>query len=224
MQVVQKLTGFTKDLVRWLLMPRQIWFNITIVTLALGFLIAFPYPKSPADRVRYCGLVFQLFGIVCVVINLRSRIRLFGRPDLIDYLRRWWSHRPRWNRKKAHILHAEPGSFKRSFGDVQFWHGVAANASIEARFAALEKNVQQLKKRQESIENKIQEEFKRVTEIVDSERRVRDSQITDLRKMIEELGVGELHVEIIGVIYLVLGIVMAGLPGEIAYLLPVQSY
>jgi hypothetical protein len=96
------------------------------------------------------------------------------------------------------------------------WRGTPTDASIEARLAALEANLATLRTEQAETVKEFQEATSKTNEAVDAERRAQESAVTALRVQLEGLGAGGLHVEMMGVFWLVLGVVLATVPGEIA--------
>jgi len=62
---------------------RRVWFPLAAVALVL--FAASLVPIAVEDRIRYCGLAFQLLGILTVVSGLRSKRRLFNRPSFIEH-------------------------------------------------------------------------------------------------------------------------------------------
>jgi chromosome segregation ATPase len=96
------------------------------------------------------------------------------------------------------------------------WRGVPADASVEARLAALEANLATLRTEQAETAKEFQEATRKTNDAVDAERRARESAVGSLRVQLEKLGAGGLHVEMMGVFWLILGVVLATVPGEIA--------
>jgi hypothetical protein len=171
-----------------------------------------------ADPVlRYCGLAFQLLGILTVVLGLRDKRRLFDRPSLLENIRLWLDRRPRWEAKPQTFL--VTGTDEISLADsvkASVWRATSADAPIEARLALLEANLATLRTEQTEAAKQIQAATRKTNEAIDAERRSRESAVTALRVQIEGLGVGGLHVEWTGVAWLILGVVLATVPGEIA--------
>ena len=216
MRLIQNLGRWVRALAHWLVEAWRVWVPVLVVMLVL--IVASQLPLSLADPVlRYCGLAFQLVGILTVVSGLRDKRRLFNRPSLLENIRRWLDRRPRWGAKAQTILVAGTGSISLS-GSVKLsvWRGTPAEASIEARLAALEANLATLRTEQAETVKEFQEATRKTNEAVDAERRARESAVTALRVQLEGLGAGGLHVEMMGVFWLVLGVVLATVPGEIA--------
>jgi len=99
------------------------------------------------------------------------------------------------------------------------WRGAPPDASVEARLAALEANLATLRIEQAETAKESQEATRKTNEAVDAERRVRESAVTALRAQLEGLGARGLNVEMMGVFWLILGVVLATVPGEIAAVL-----
>jgi hypothetical protein len=82
--------------------------------------------------------------------------------------------------------------------------------------ATLEANVATLRAEQAETAKEFQEATRKVNEAVGVERLARESAITALRLQLEGLGAGGIHVEMMGVFWLVVGVVLATVPSEIA--------
>lgn len=174
-------------------------------------------PGTLEAHVRYCGLAFELIGILTVAIGLDGKRRLFNRPNLLDPLRGWWKRRPRWG-GKAQIINLAGISSSSSAvsGKCSIWRGVAPNASIEDRLAALEENVKTLRIEHADTAKRVEEEAQKQDAAVASEHRARELSTNEIKKKIETLGVGGLHLEAVGLVCLILGVILATASTEIA--------
>jgi len=216
MRLIQNLRRFVTALAHWLAEAWRFWVPVLIVVLALT--VASRLSLSLAEPVlRYCGLAFQLLGILTVVSGLRDKRRLFNRPSLVENIRGWMNRRPRWGAKPQTIWvagTAEGSASCSAKGSV--WRGAPPDASVEARLATLEANVATLRAEQAETAKEFQEATRKVNEAVGVERLARESAITALRLQLEGLGAGGIHVEMMGVFWLVVGVVLATVPSEIA--------
>lgn len=215
MRLIQNLWRWIRALAHWLMEAWRVW--VTVVIVVLVAIVASQLPVSVADRVRYCGLTFQLLGILTVVSGLRDKRRLFNRPSLVENIRRWLSRHPRWGAKPHTIFDA--GTVSISLSDsarASVWRGAPPDASVEARLAALEANLATLRTEQAETAKEFQEATRKTNETVDLERRAWGSTVAALRVQLEGLGAGGIHVEMMGVVWLLLGVVLATVPGEIA--------
>ena len=109
------------------------------------------------------------------------------------------------------LLNPSAGSVKASV-----WQGVPPNASIEDRLAALEKNLRTLRAEHASTERQVEEEARKQADAVISERRARELSTNEIKKQIETLGAGGLHLEALGLVCLILGVILATTSTEIA--------
>lgn len=215
MRLIQDLNRWSRGLGRWLMEARRVWFPLAVVALVLFAASLVPAPV--ADRIRYCGLVFQLLGILTVVSGLRNKRRLFNRPSFIEHARRWLTRRPRWGARPrvvgagAMVSASASGSAKASV-----WRRANTDAPVDTRLAALEANLLTLREEQTETAQELRQSARRTDEALISERQARESAVTTLRSQLEGFGVGDLHLEMIGVFWLLFGVVLATISGEIA--------
>lgn len=206
-----------KAFVFWLLEARRFFPKWFFVVVLVVFIFGYLLPGTADDRVRYCGLSLQVVGISIVAWGLRARQRLFNLPSHFENLRAWLHRRPRWGATPQTISVIGTGGVSVSgSGKISFWIDVRPEASIEDRLAALETNVKSLKAEQVETAKELQEETRKRIEAADSERRKRESAVIDIRRQLETLGVGGLQLEWAGVFWLILGVVLATIPSEIA--------
>jgi len=174
------------------------------------------FPDTADDLVRYWGLVLEILGIVTVGYGLWGRQRLFNRPGYFGDLLDWLGQCPRWGIKPVNaVVEAGLLSLSASLKGL-VWEGVSPEASIETRLAALQVNFEILRTEQAEIAKKLQEETTKWMEALNSEHQMRELAIIDIRKQLEALGAGTLHIEWVGIFWLILGVVFTTIPTEIA--------
>ena len=219
MQLIQDLWRWVRALAHWLVGPWRVWVPALVVVLVLTIVSRFPLSLAE-PALRYCGLAFQLLGILTVVSGIRNKRRLFNLPNLVKEVRIWLNQCPRLGAKPQTILFAGTGSISLSgSGNLSVWCGAPADASVEARLAALEANLATLRTEQAETAKQLQEATRKTNEAVNSERGARESAVAALRVQLEGLGAGGLNVEMMGVFWLVLGVVLATVPSEITVML-----
>src|SRR5438552_17530892 len=124
MQLIRNLWRWKTALALWLVEAWRVWAPVGVVVLVA--IVASLLPLSVADWVRYCGLIFQLLGILTVVSGLRNKRRLFNRPSLVEQFRRWLIRRPRWCARPQTILVAGTSSISVcGIARVWLWRGVS---------------------------------------------------------------------------------------------------
>lgn len=151
-----------------------------------------------------------------VMAGLRGRRIMFDRAGLLDRWRAWLARRPAWGGRSEVIgVGAAEALSAGVRARVSVWSRVSPEDSLEARVAALAANVETLKKEQAETARELREELRKQTEDMNSERRVWESAIGELRRKLETLGAGSLHIEMAGVWCFVFGVVLATVPDVI---------
>jgi hypothetical protein len=120
----------------------------------------------------------------------------------------------------AYVLDAEPGSYLISGSDVY-----PKVVRLPAQALSMEQRVAQLEGRQDEQENLIQqiqasiaEAMRRQKEALQSESHRRESADRILRAKLEGLATGRLHLEMIGLVWLLLGVTLGTAPGEVIWI------
>lgn len=183
---------------------------------------AFSLPVLNTElRVRYTGLLLELLGVATVIAGLTDKSRLFDRPSLGSYIVSSVKEFPRWPGADVNValtgvsLSASTGMVAR----LSAWSR-AADDSLEKRVAALEKNIESLKAdHSEAVQalRKADESLRN-----DLKREVAESRAAelDLRKKLEGLGADGLHIEALGVLWVVVGTILSTISSELAKLAP----
>lgn len=182
--------------------------------LALGWCLA---PTSQAT-IRYAGMILQLLGLATVAFGLSQMRRLFGRPSLAARLADWFARlasvfrRPR--SVNAH-LHAGVGGITMG-GKARLSCGAGPETPIERRVAILEENLNFL---QQQVNEEVSDLSGRIAGLkAQMERETGERQDEDQRtaRKLEEVAVGGLHLEEVGLLWLALGVVGTSVPDELA--------
>lgn len=216
---MQKFRRFVGAFIRWILDAWRVWCPILVVALVLVLASFLTLPHSER-MIRLCGLAFQLFGIVTVIEGLRGRRRLFNRPSLFESVGKWFRGRPRWTPKSQTVSVSGVGAVMFAGNVTAFgWCGAAVNASVEDRLAALEVNAESLRKRQDETADELRKANANLSDAVAKERDERGSALAGLRLQIDNLGAGSLHIEMMGIYWVIAGTVLATVPAELAVLL-----
>ena len=200
---------------RWIWDARRGWGSIALVIaiVSAAVLVA----KTLDDGIRYAGMILQILGVVTVAIGLRDKRQTFDRPGLIQIFRAWIGRFPRYA-PKPHVISGQgiaSGSVVGSaygFG----WHGVPENATLDERFATLEKNLDTVKRLALDAQKQAQEESAKVASRLEEERRERETADRAFSTKLENFGVGNLNLEAAGVFWLLIGIVLGTAPSEMA--------
>ena len=106
-----------------------------------------------------------------------------------------------------------------TLGSPQFSASLGADATVEERLDALEEKYEQLNQQLAEARRELKSEARRLDEAVNDERRARDEADAAIQEQLESFSVGGLHLESMGLVWLLVGITLTTLPGEIASLL-----
>ena len=219
MDLIRDLRRWVAALLRWILDAWRL--VVPLLVTALVLTLALRVPEGVIEPVVRCsGLVLQLLGILTVVAGLRDKRRLFDRPSLLESVRRWLNRHPRWRPKPQTIQVAGAASLSVvGSARATLWRGAPSDAAVEVRLAALEANLVTLRNEHAETTKEIQEAIRKVSETTERERRAHDSAIATVRRQLEGLGAGSLHVEMMGVFWLILGVTLGTASVEIATML-----
>jgi hypothetical protein len=208
----------------------QAFIRVSPFLLLLGFLVgAWLRCASQEVTVRYSGLGLELAGVFIVAYGLIERQALFGLPSIKErtsrVLRQWFDYL----RTLLPGQKGQPLTLKVNTGDsimvgltgkLSVWKGVPPDAPIESRIEVLEANLLTLKSEQSDSTQHLQKEVNARRDEIASERKARESAHAALNNQLKELAVGGMHLEWIGVVCLLLGVVLATTSTEIAPRLP----
>lgn len=197
-----------------------LWLGIggIATSLAAGWFLGWFLSTPLASTLRYTGTTLQLLGIGTVAYGLHKMRHLFRRPSLgagiVDWLRQVTAA---FTRPRSITLKAEAGSYVTAGGDLHVEHGVAPDASLERRVSMLEEKVRHLRDDLDAKLHEVRQELANVKGALTRESQTRQEETLRTARMIEEVAVGGLHLERIGLVWLFLGVVIAGAADEIAH-------
>jgi len=216
MDFLRKSNQWVRALGRWLLEAQRVWAPAVVVVAIVA--VSFLMPAKPEDRLRYCGLTLELLGIATVVLGIIGKRKLFKKPTLREHIRSWFDRRPRWGRRRQAILAGTASlGIASAAAKLSLWRGIPPNASLEDRVAAVEQNLNTLRTELANAEKDIQNEARQRTEAIDAERRARETAMNEMRVQLEGMGAESLHVEMTGVFWLVVGVVLDTISAELAW-------
>jgi hypothetical protein len=200
---------------RWLAEEWRLWGPLAVVPAVM--LLASRLPGTLELRVRYCGLIFELLGILTVAWGLSDKRRLFKRPSIFAHFQSWLSRRPRLGVKPQPISLSGTATISLSVsGKLTVWRSTPPGSAAEDRLDALEANLETLRTRQAEITKSLDEEIRNRTEAVNAERQSRESTMGDVRTQVETFAAGSLEIERAGLLWLILGVILATASTEIA--------
>lgn len=210
---LRRLVGWFLQVLGWLLYSaRRVWVAVLIpVAIALFAWHALPRWES---RLRISGLFLQVAGVLTVAKGLHDTRKLFGRPSLRQHAVRWFKQFPRFGVDTPMAVGSGSGSSTgSSIGSAMILPGPAA--SLEERVASLAQELIRTSGLVQETRQRLAEESRDRGREIDSERCERRSGDERVRQLIEEAAAGGLHLELTGVVWLLLGVVLSTAPNEI---------
>ena len=197
--------------------PWRAWGSFGVLVLALATSSVFP--GNLEDRIRYAGLLLQLLGVGTVAYLLRDKHRTFDRRGLWASTRAWFAERPRFRGGSVTLIVANAAHAHASGNaKISIWRSPTAGATLEQRLLAVEANVEALRVDLSESTAQANKTLQKLNSDVQAERTERQNADREVTAKLEQLGAGGLHVEAAGLFWLVVGIVFATVPVELASL------
>lgn len=162
--------------------------------------------------------MLQLFGLALVAKGLSDARVLFGRPPLTASIRRWfvrlWSalFRP----PRTATLQADLGATLGLSGDLSLRKIPGSASTLEQRVEALERNLKELESEMRRDLDGFREHVGQIRTDVHREVRDRTDADRQIARRIEEFAVGGLHLEFVGMVWLLFGTLATSAPDETA--------
>jgi hypothetical protein len=214
--MIRKIVAWMKSMVRWLLEPAPIWIAVLVIVVVV--LVCTCLASTPAVGLRYAGLALELAGVATVAIGLRDKWYTFEKPSLKNLVVAWLKRVPRFSPKTT--VHVGSGNITLGGLSAQAygWHGTGPDSPLEQRVDALERNVEAIQGLIVQVRQEIRQEADKLNTKISQEERARLDADRALHVRLEKFGAGGLHLEAIGLFWLVTGLVLGSLPVELARL------
>jgi hypothetical protein len=168
---------------------------------------------SPDDTrpIRLAGCALQLAGIKSVLSGIKHRRQTYGRLNIFERLVSLRAVQDATLNVVVALEGVSPGEL--ATGAV----GVALDASLEQRVASLESTVVSIRNQMKQTDENIKTRIAAIRKVIQDEA-ARPAQIIEaVRQQTEKAFVDGIDVESIGVFLLIIGVVLATLPNEIAF-------
>ena len=194
---------------RWVAEARLAWFALFIVAIALVFSLR---PGASEGEIRMVGLALQCLGIGVVLRDLGKTRRLFGLPGVMRLLHSWISRFPRWPRPQAvgGVFVAAGSSALSGTGHV--WRRLGPSATTEDLVQSIEDLQQRLVQLETDVDSKLRDHHSALRE----EEQKRGRGHSELSHRLEAAETGGLHLALVGLVWLLLGLLLSTLSDEIS--------
>jgi len=198
----------------WLWVQPEV--TAAVLVTALSLTLAISFPDCWEVSIRAAGMTFELLGVGVVAWGLHHTRRLFAQPTLLESIRNWLREFPPLRR---HVrLEARAGSVVvrggRAYGLIEI--KPRPGGPLDERVTALEMNLNQVLRSVHSLEKGFDTAVDEHARLIESERKAREEGDKSAHDKIYEAVASGLHLERLGVAFLLLGIAFATMSGEIA--------
>lgn len=184
-----------------------------------SYYLAFLTTPNLATQLRYAGAVLEVLGLLLVAIGIRKTRKLFRRPSLVKKTVEWFTlFVGAFKKPEPHTISVASGALNTMVGDVRVEIGVAEGAPLENRVHALEQNLRILRGEIKQTDERVQRSLSEINNAVEDEKNKRISAVESTSFRIEELAVGGLQFEIVGLCWLIVGTLCSSIPTEISRL------
>lgn len=202
---------------RWFLGEWRLWM---VVAVPLGSWALFSLLRvKPEGWIRYCGLFLEILGILTVAVGLRAKSVLFNKPGLKLQLREAISRFPP-RPGTSRIVNISGTAAMSLAGTLGTMHGSIAppreGAPLEERVAIVEGQVRAMQTNYNALSEQMRRQGDAAKSAIDQERSARERATGELKSKLEKLGADGIHLEMAGVVWLVIGATLATISSEIA--------
>jgi len=197
----------------WLAEAKYVWF--AVITTILAGAIALR-PDSSEPLIRLTGLTLQILGIGTVVWGIAETRTFFAHKPILEAAKSWFGRSPL--RKRQIVFGAAAGAISTATANLRghVTHGAGANPTIDTRLIALEKNIGALHDRITATEHEFDEQLRKSKDELAAEAAARQSEVEQIRKMLETTATGGVHITAIGATWLFIGVVLSTAAPELA--------
>lgn len=199
---------------------RDAWpFGLLVTGIAGAALLGHLTSRDLPDTVRFAGTALQVFGLLVVALGLRSMRELFGRPSVaasvVGFFERLAAAFRPGGTAYSHVTLG--GMTAGGTGRSIFRPG--PTSSTKRRLALLEQAVEELRNELDAQARDIRNSIAAVNKSLEKEELERRDENVKFKKLLDEVAVGGLHLESIGLVWLILGVVGTSIPSELARLI-----
>jgi hypothetical protein len=204
------------------ILTKEAWpFWLLIGGLCGSWGIAFLAASQLTEQVLYAGTFLQFIGLGTVAFGINDLRKSFGKPSLKARISTWVQH------LLTAILEPTPVSGTIVAANMTGKATISGAAltetsglSLDQRVDALEKALTAYKKEQAERLAEIRNNIGRVEAQVENEGNARKESDNRLLEKIEDVAVGGIRMEAIGLVWLVLGMLGTSIPKVIAGIMP----
>jgi hypothetical protein len=223
---MSRISTTVKDALRWLYALSKYLLQelplvvivVTSIVLLIALAIAFWVRSEPAFR--WSGLALQLLGTATVAWNIHGTRTLFHLAGVFALAAQSWQRRPRFRPPPVNFSVATMMPEFNFSARLDTWHYADPNAAsaLEARLDAAEKNLTSTRDRLNKLEERTTQSLQQHANALEQEKLDRANDAKNVRDELKVAQAGGLHISVVGVLWLVAGVIMSTIPSELACL------
>jgi hypothetical protein len=198
----------------WLSDARVFWnwlaVSGVIVLICYGFLGHW-FERTNLDRIKWCGMLFQLAGLYTVYSGLNQSQLLFNKERLWLSVQRWFKRFPSIFRKPG-VINASVATSLGVATSVAIGTVVTRATTLEGRIDRLESQVKSL---ETNTAQRLAEASNQTRNLIDTENAARSAADAVINRTVEEAIVGGMTLAVTGAANLLLGIVLTSIPEDV---------
>jgi hypothetical protein len=166
------------------------------------------------DGARYAGGLLEMLGILLVAREIRGKQRQFGLPGFRQRILEWCGRvmDAALGRPQVYTAKFEGAGYATLGGRAKMRVGRSPSRPVEERLASIEAELERVLEVIEEQDDRLGRQIASTQRAVDAERIQRVDGQAALKRTVDELAVGGLAFEAVGLVWLLLGLVCATFP------------
>jgi hypothetical protein len=186
-------------------------------------LIAYVFASDLSEQVLYVGTQLELFGIALVAISIGELRREFGKPSVMSDISRWFGLVASAFRSPTIVT----GTASVQIGPATMTargrvrNAAAPNSSVERRLEVLEANFRLLDDDMGQAWRDLMASRSQTEEAIERLRDELRAEMSRLAAQTESVALGGVRLDIVGLVWLVIGCVFANINDDVARVLEV---
>ena len=212
-----------------------IWARQVVIWAIRGLRNSFPYlfiiivifsivylddsiTNGKEQDIRWNGLLLQIIGFVIVLRQLNARLRLFRKPSFLLRMKDFFEDFPSIHNKIFNVS-VDPITLTVNISKPEVNIDLDSDAPVEKRIKVLEGEIRNVKQRLRETETSLSNHKAESKGALVEVRQQIDSSHNEIKQLMDEAVVGGINLEWVGIVYFILGIVLATTSPEISYYL-----
>jgi hypothetical protein len=196
--------------------PFFLFFAGPTVAYLLAVLAGRLLNRDAADQVRYFGTWLQLFGIVLVAQGVRELRREFNRPTVFAAMLARTHAILQSFRAQHHVAITGVAAIGLA-GSTALAYG-RVGGTIEQRLDGLENEIDALRKDRQEREKNFQDKLSELRGELSKDKQERIEAHAEIGRKLDNVAVGGLHLDVIGLWWLLFATVATSVPGGLAWI------